>query len=85
MYLLPCGAQKVARNEYVAGGGHIHACLVGERVRSILRYDFNGRSLTYDGPKALVEYDETAILEGVLGHAEELESLAGQLMEGLDL
>lgn len=58
---------------------------MGERVRTIFRYDFNGRSLTYDGPEALVEDDETAILEGCLGHAEELESLAGQLMEGIDL
>lgn len=58
---------------------------MGERIRSILRYDFNSRSLTYDGLEVLVEYYETAILEGDLGYAEELESLAGQRMEGLYL
>jgi hypothetical protein len=58
---------------------------MGELVRSILQYDLNGRSHTYDGPEAIVIGNEATILEGGLGHSEELELMAGQLTAGINL
>jgi hypothetical protein len=69
----------------VAGGGRIHTCLMGEWVRSILRYDLNGRSHTYDSPEAIIVGNEAAILEGGLGHSEELELMARQPTAGINL